>query len=427
MRRLHLRRLVAAAFGPRSKPDRAERYLQLSFRAHVVALVIAGVLPLAGLGVYSMLQLAAAEHTADQSEIVGTARVVAATIEHYFRHHLMTLRALATRFSRDRADMEDFYGECAALAAENGGWILLADSEGRQIFNTKRPLGATLPPTTRSREFAKAVATGEPAISNLITGTIDPQPQFTVYQPIVKNGSVTRVLAMTFPTRRLNALLRAQHLPDEWMLAAIDRNGTIIANPDDMAPVLGQKASPEILALSAEQSEGFLRLTNRRDIAVYVGAARSELSGWTMVVGIPAAIIDAPLHQTLWRFGVLGGALLLLALGAAGLIGGRLATAMKRLAGTARALAGHEPMPVVNSTVREVNRAARALRDAGKALAESEAQLRRSQQHLALAQRVSRTGSVLYDIKSGVSEWSDELYRILGLERGQAADDHDVA
>ena len=48
----------------------------------------------------------------------------------------------------------------------------------------------------------------------------------------------------------------------------------------------------------------------------------------------------------------------------------------------------------------------------------AEQKLRRSQQHLALAQRVSRTGSVWHDVKADVGEWSDELYRILGIERG---------
>jgi PAS domain S-box-containing protein len=48
---------------------------------------------------------------------------------------------------------------------------------------------------------------------------------------------------------------------------------------------------------------------------------------------------------------------------------------------------------------------------------EAEAALRRGQQHLAHAQRVSGVGSALLD-PSGIDEWSDELYRILGLEPG---------
>jgi PAS domain S-box-containing protein len=47
-----------------------------------------------------------------------------------------------------------------------------------------------------------------------------------------------------------------------------------------------------------------------------------------------------------------------------------------------------------------------------------EEELSRSRNHLSLAQRVSHTGSALRDRKTGVEEWSDELYHLLGIEPG---------
>jgi hypothetical protein len=246
MRSLRLRDLAAAATRYLPSPARADERWQHSFRAHVIALVIAGALPLAGLGFYSMRRLAAAERAADQAEIVGTTRAVASTIEQQFRYYFMNLRALAKRLPHDPSRMGDFYDDCAALAAESGGWILLADSGGEQVFNTKRSLGAKLPPVSGSREFAEAIATGQPGISNLLIATIDPQPQFTIYQPIVEEGGVSRVLARTFPARSLNTLLRAQHLPEAWMVAVIDRTGTIVARPDDTAPVRPRREAAQL-------------------------------------------------------------------------------------------------------------------------------------------------------------------------------------
>jgi PAS domain S-box-containing protein len=57
---------------------------------------------------------------------------------------------------------------------------------------------------------------------------------------------------------------------------------------------------------------------------------------------------------------------------------------------------------------------------AERALRDSEARLRRSQQHLDQAQRLAATGSVERDLVSGAEDWSDEMYRLLGLERGAA-------
>ena len=47
----------------------------------------------------------------------------------------------------------------------------------------------------------------------------------------------------------------------------------------------------------------------------------------------------------------------------------------------------------------------------------AERALRRSQEHLKHAQRVSGTGSVERDLVSGTVEWSDEMYRIFGVDR----------
>jgi PAS domain S-box-containing protein len=43
--------------------------------------------------------------------------------------------------------------------------------------------------------------------------------------------------------------------------------------------------------------------------------------------------------------------------------------------------------------------------------------LRHNQEHLARAQRIARTGSVERDLRTGWIEWSDEMYRVFGLER----------
>jgi len=50
------------------------------------------------------------------------------------------------------------------------------------------------------------------------------------------------------------------------------------------------------------------------------------------------------------------------------------------------------------------------------ALKDSEAELRRANSYLTIAQRLSKTGSFTWDPSSNESRWSDEMYRIFGLE-----------
>lgn len=54
---------------------------------------------------------------------------------------------------------------------------------------------------------------------------------------------------------------------------------------------------------------------------------------------------------------------------------------------------------------------------AERALQQSDAELRQRQQHLAMAQRVSRTASSELDLATGLIRWSDETYRLFGVAR----------
>jgi PAS domain S-box-containing protein len=75
---------------------------------------------------------------------------------------------------------------------------------------------------------------------------------------------------------------------------------------------------------------------------------------------------------------------------------------------------GHAVLTALETTATAQVLAERALRD-------SEARLRHSQQHLERAQRVAATGSAERNLVTGAEEWSDEMFRLLGLERAAFA------
>jgi hypothetical protein len=150
------------------------------------------VLPLAGLAVYSMMQLSEGERIADRAQIISTARAVSSIIDQRLDDNLKALRALATRFPGLSGDLEDFYGDCAAFAAESDGAILLADTTGRQIFNSKRPLGTSLPRVSGTPEFWQVVANAEPRIGNAFTSPVDGASNFAVLVPIIEDGRTGR-------------------------------------------------------------------------------------------------------------------------------------------------------------------------------------------------------------------------------------------
>jgi PAS domain S-box-containing protein len=80
-----------------------------------------------------------------------------------------------------------------------------------------------------------------------------------------------------------------------------------------------------------------------------------------------------------------------------------------------------EPAGIVVSC-REASRASKA----EFALRASEARLHRSEEHLTRAQRLAQVGSAEMDYVTGQSIWSDEIYRILGLEPGSVSPSNDT-
>jgi PAS domain S-box-containing protein len=95
-----------------------------------------------------------------------------------------------------------------------------------------------------------------------------------------------------------------------------------------------------------------------------------------------------------------------------------LETPIRRHDGTTR-IVNNEARPLFDKTgkVTKISGTQRDVTDARQA----DRELRQSQLHLALAQQVASIGSAAIDFRTGKWDWSDETYRIYGVERDRFA------
>jgi PAS domain S-box-containing protein len=84
----------------------------------------------------------------------------------------------------------------------------------------------------------------------------------------------------------------------------------------------------------------------------------------------------------------------------------------KYLRGFAQVIEHINNRPIFMGSVQDITEA----KLAEAALTASEAQLRRANRYLTIAQRLSRTGSFTWDPATNQRQWSEEMYRILGLD-----------
>jgi signal transduction histidine kinase len=395
--------------------ERSRSRRQWSFRAHVLALVLASAVPLSGLAVFSILRLGQAEAEIGRAAMIGTARAVSMSIDQQLRDSERLLGVLAKSLPDDAGRLFDFYQHCRMVAGQYQGRILLADVAGHQLFNTAHPLGSELPGIGNLADFRVAVTSGAMRISDLTSDDEDDDtPQLRLYLPLRRDGEVRYILVMSFPAEMISDLLGQQGFPESWVVAAVDREGTIFARQKAPEQVVGRAASPQVRAM--DEAETFLHIENIEKAEVDMAVVRSPFSGWKAVVSVPHAAFAAPLWNSLRDFGALGLPVLLAALGAAFAIGGYLAVKMTALAAATRALGRHQPVPEVTSTVRELNRISATLNDTGMELLDGERQQRRSQRHLLRAQRVGGMGSIERNLKTDEVECTDETFRLYGVD-----------
>jgi signal transduction histidine kinase len=238
-------------------------------------------------------------------------------------------------------------------------------------------------------------------ISDLFIGAVTGQPIISVGIPIVIDGAVRFELATGFVPQRLAEILRRQNFPDDWVISILDSTGTIVARTRSPELFVGKKGTPPLVQKMAKVREGTVSGLTLEGIPVLGAFSRSEVSGWSVAIGIPPADLSADLRQTMWLIAI--GTGILLAFGGllVSLISRRIVRSIRSLQAPALALVDGRAITAPPSSVAEVDEVAQALVGASRERArlirekeQIEARLARSQRLEALGQL---TGSVAHD------------------------------
>ena len=191
--------------------------------------------------------------------------------------------------------------------------------------------------------------------------------------PVTMETGERLALVMTRNADSLDPIIRQLKLEPGWAGALIDRNGVIVASTGDEET--GKPASFIAARPVAEVPLTPVTFAGRGGEMV-LAVRRSFESGWSAAASVPAAVIEAPLWNSLKLLLGAGLALLVLTGLLALLLGRAVSRPMLRLAGQARALGHGEPLTALASPVREVNEVSRTLVSAAAERKRSEDQIR---------------------------------------------------
>lgn len=328
---------AAATTGPR-------RY---SLKASLLLLAALCVLPAAAVNGWLLYE----HHTlrraqAEQSTLL-MARQVVADLENELTAIESALKVLATAPELMNGDLAGFHRRAsAALVAGTVYNYILTDRQGRQVLNTLVPPGDPLPDTGTPPQLAQVFSEEHTVLTDLFMGPVVRRPALAMGVPVQRDGEVVYSLNIGLAPARLNTLLGQQPLPQGWLIAILDRQGTIIGRSRDAERFVGEPAVPALRDALATATQSQLRIPTMEGAQTYAALRRSERWGWGVAVGMHESVLNAEIWPLVWR--VL--AVTALALGAGLLLAWRLArrvlSTMHDINAAALALQSGEPVVI---------------------------------------------------------------------------------
>jgi len=333
----------------------------MRLRSHLVALVLAALVPVLAFAALVMRENAQVQLAATERGMRETAFAVARTVDKELETAITALEALAQSEHLDTMSLTPFYVLCDRVTRTQG-WvnILLFEADGRALMQTSVPLGTPRPPTRRPELFAELREHRRPVVSNLFDGA-STRNIVAVYVPVVRANAVRFVLTAGLPASTFGALLRSQQFGPDMTAVLQDREATVIARTQGEAESIGRKVQNP-----APGREGWARTRVLEGSPVYMAFATAPLSGWRVVLTSPVTAVEAPLRRGAWQL-MLGAAVAsALAATLAFVFGRRIADAVGGLVRIARAVERGERAEPLRSGVTEVNEVAEQLSTAAE-------------------------------------------------------------
>ena len=398
----------------------------LSIHARLLLLVLAASVPLLLFAGVLLLRANSAGATLIEANALGDVRRLTLAVEALVGRAQASMAALAESPLLDAQDFEGFEAAAARLLRTAGlsGAVTVAGPDGTKLAHTQRTPGQPMPALQDVAGLHQVFATGKPQVSSLYLGQMTHEWQVAVHVPVVRDEQVRYDLVLAMPSDALAEALLAQGLPPGFVAVVADANGITVARTRNPAGQIGQPIARGLAALIETGEQGYAPVETRERERVFAAFRRSAVTGWTVAMAVPAALVEGPRLRSFAALASGGAALLLASAGLAFLVGRRIAGPVRALADQAARLGRNEvPDPAATEGVAETSAAGHALHHAATLLAARNQdrdaallQAEESEARLLLAQEAGEIGSWEIDCATGRRTWSPQQFVLYGVD-----------
>jgi len=274
---------------------------------------------------------ATSERLQIQQDAAQRAREITAAIDHEILGAQNLLAVLAGSHALQTEDFEAFHRQLVEISRRLNMQVVLRDPLlDRQVLNTARPWGqassASVTPEM-ARDEQEALRTGKPVVSSVFFAPGVRKHMVCIVMPVVTEHKRQYFLSLGLPLEIFGQILdRLQPDPDR-IGAVVDRQGMIVARSEKHDEFAGTLIKNPPRA----ESDAVVSGVTRDGVLFHWFRVRSEVSGWFVSVGIANHVLEAPVQFAVTSFALAGGALLMVAVAIASVLGGRLSNSMGSL------------------------------------------------------------------------------------------------
>lgn len=365
----------------------------MRFKTQLFALVLSVVVPASLAAMVAIWYVYQEEQAAQETSMKEAARTFSLLVDNELQSRQRILGTLANAPSLANGDLQQFYEFARKNAPTPDTAIILIDKSGRQLLNTRAPLGAALP-TQREQgilELMKRDGGATPLVSDVFLAPIGKRYDFVVQVPVVLGGEIRYFVVMGVNVTAVQTLLAQQTLPASWLSAIVDRKGTVLARSRDPQTFVGRSSNQALQQLFATTRSGVTRSVTLDGVPVKTFYHRIAASDWTVVLSIPESDIRRSALEGAAIFGLIAVLLLIVSLAIARRIGAGVIVRMQRLEMAADALGRAEEVAYQPQGLLEVDAVGMRIAQVSQQLRQSQLELKeRVAQAVADAERAQR-------------------------------------
>jgi signal transduction histidine kinase/CheY-like chemotaxis protein len=350
----------------------------MRIRTRLLILILAILVPTFTAAALAVGYVYLEERRAQENSVKEAVRAFALLVDNELETKEGILHALASSPTLARGDLGEFYRHARQLAPSPDTVIILYDPEGRQLLNTRVPLGSPLPArrVSNMKELMDRYGEDRTLVSDMFKAPLGGRHDFVVQVPVRIEGRIRYFLGMGVNASSLQTIMARQRFPDEWIAVIVDRKNQVVARSREAEQMRGRLVSEAAQRQFATGiSEGVFSGTNLSGTPVQAFYSTVPGPQWRVMVSIPKTELRrVPLHAAAFLGGIMA-VLLVLAVVLARRFGRNAIGPIEYLGRSAEDLGQGREVAYVPQQVAELDAVARRMAEASDRIRRSQAEL----------------------------------------------------